>query len=180
MRTHAARRTVGPLALIALLGLIGAAQADLFHHTVPISPAQETPPLAKGSSGSANVTIDTDANTLRYNITFSGLSSAESAAHIHGFSARGTPSGILHTLPPGSPKIGVWNFTEGQQASILAGLTYINIHSMNHGGGELRGQIDNLTLGVPSTSQWGIIVLAALMLITGFVFVLRRRGDTIA
>ena len=71
----------------------------------------------------------------------SGLTGAETVAHFHGFSPPGSPSGPLHTLPPGSPKIGTWNYAEPQEAMILDGLVYINIHSTTAPPGEIRGQV---------------------------------------
>ena len=93
--------------------------------------------------------MDTDANTLSVNVSDSGgpaLTTPEIAAHIHGFAPPGTPAGILFGLPLGSPKIAVWNFTEVQQPSIIAGLSYVNLHTTMFPVGEIRGQI----LRVPS------------------------------
>ncbi|HYE63226.1 MAG TPA: CHRD domain-containing protein [Phycisphaerales bacterium] len=102
---------------------------------------QEVPPLALPGRGFALFNIDATANTLRYYISYGGLASAETAAHIHGFSMPGTSSGVLHGLPAANPKVGVWNYTEAQEQRIIDGMTYVNIHTVNNGGGELRGQI---------------------------------------
>jgi hypothetical protein len=121
--------------------------APCLRYAVTLDGAQENPPTGSTATGSGVIEIDTTTNNLYYNITFSGLSSAETAAHIHGFAPRGTNAGVLAPLPAGSPKSGVWNYAEAQEANILAGLTYINIHSTNFPGGEIRGQID----GPPAT-----------------------------
>nr|MBA3468314.1 CHRD domain-containing protein [Herpetosiphonaceae bacterium] len=121
--------------------------ASCLTYQVAIDGAQEVPPSGSTATGSAAITIDTAANTLSYNITFSGLSSSELSAHIHGFAPPGANAGVLHTLPAGSPKIGVYNYNQADEANILAGLTYINIHSTNFPGGEIRGQI----AGTPGT-----------------------------
>jgi hypothetical protein len=97
--------------------------------------------MLAAASGIAEVTVDTVNNILSYNITYSDLSSAETAAHIHGFAPPGQTADPLHTLPLGTPKVGQWDYTEDQQYGILAGLTYINIHTVNNPGGEIRGQI---------------------------------------
>jgi len=124
---------------LALVMLAGSASAQNFVAT--IDGAQETPPNASPGTGSATLVLDTAANTLSYTIMYGGLLGAESAAHIHGFAPPGTPGGVLHPLPAGNPKIGVWNYSEAQEANIIAGLTYINIHTMSFPGGEIRGQI---------------------------------------
>lgn len=104
-----------------------------------LSGAQEVPPTTSTAAGSGTFVLDTAANTLSFNIVFSGLS--EAGAHIHGPAAAGAIAGILNPLPAGSPKTGVWNYLEVQEADILAGRTYVNIHSTTFPDGEIRGQI---------------------------------------
>lgn len=96
-------------------------------------------------TGEATVTVDTVANTLTYHVTYTGLTGPASAAHIHGFAPRGTATtNILHGFDSAATPIdGVWSYAEGQEAQILAGLTYINIHTAANPSGEIRGQIDN-------------------------------------
>jgi hypothetical protein len=117
------------------------AHAAVYVYGCVLNPRQEVPPVAAASLGGGRFVIDTDANTVTYRITYAGLSSVESAAHIHGFAAPGAPGGVLTPLPAGNPKVSVWTYLESEEASILAGLTYVNIHTATNGGGELRGQI---------------------------------------
>ena len=144
---HTALRSVIRLAIpaasIALLmtGLSGAAQAQKLFFKADLNGAQETPPVATTATGTAYLEMDRAANTLSLRMTYTGLSSAENAAHIHGFAGPGVPGGIKFGLPLGSTKNAVWIFTEPDEASIIAGLTYLNIHTGNFGGGEIRGQI---------------------------------------
>jgi outer membrane protein assembly factor BamB len=108
---------------------------------ITINQAQEVPPTGSAATGSGTIDVDTVANTLSYNITFSGLGSAETMAHIHGFAPPGSNAGIIHNLPLGSPKIGVFNYAQVDEANILNGFSYVNIHSVNFPNGEIRGQI---------------------------------------
>lgn len=117
------------------------AAAQIFYLTATLDGAQETPPVPTPATGNGCFVLDTTANTLSYHIVFSGLTSAENGAHIHGFAPPGVPAGILFGLPPGSPKNGLINVTPAQATNILNGLTYVNIHTNNFGGGEIRGQI---------------------------------------
>ncbi len=133
------RNSLRIVLMLALVLLAVTARAQNF--TATIDAAQETPPNASPATGSATLVLDTAANTLSYNIMYSGLVATETAAHIHGFAPPGMPAGVLHPLPAGNPKIGVWNYSEAQEANIIAGLTYINIHTMSFPGGEIRGQI---------------------------------------
>lgn len=131
-------------------------RAALLSYQATLSGAQEVPPNGSPATGSATITIDDVLNTLTYNITFSGLLGAETGAHIHGFAPAGVNAGAIHPLPAGSPKIGVWNYAQADEADIIAGLTYINIHSTLYAGGEIRGQI----LPSPTASKastWGKI-----------------------
>ncbi|MEO6061058.1 MAG: CHRD domain-containing protein, partial [Thermoflexales bacterium] len=125
-------------------------------YSISLDGAQEVPANASPATGSGFVEVDTVANILYYNISYSGLTGTENNAHIHGFSARGVASGVLQGLSAGSPKVGSWSFTEIQQPSILAGLAYFNIHSSAFGGGEIRGQIDGTPgacLGTPTPTS---------------------------
>ena len=79
--------------------------------------AQEVPPTGSAGTGKAIVVIDRDKNTVNYSINFSGLGSAETLAHIHGFAAPGANAPVLFNLPLGSPKIGTWNYAEADEAS---------------------------------------------------------------
>lgn len=148
-------RTIVVAGLILVLALD--ARAQIFNYTVTMDGAQETPPVATAATGSGTAVIDTTANTLTLSYSFSGLSSAQTDAHIHGFAGIGAgPAGVLNPLPLGSPVVNhIWNFTEPQEASILAGLTYVNIHSSNFGGGEIRGQI------VPEPASMGFLAALA-------------------
>ncbi|HVS19960.1 MAG TPA: CHRD domain-containing protein [Planctomycetota bacterium] len=106
-----------------------------------IDGAQEVPPVPTTATGTGHFALDTDANTLTFDLTYNDLSSGESAAHIHGPAAIGANAGVKFTLPLGSKKVGVWNYPQSDEADILAGLMYVNVHTANFPGGEVRGQI---------------------------------------
>jgi len=137
-------------AVAALLGGATPARATIINFSAAIDGAQEVPGcgssgvgVPSAETGSGTFVMDTCANTLSIDISFTGLEvPPESAAHIHGFAPAGANAGIVFGLPGGNPKSTVWNFFEGQQASIIAGLTYVNIHGQPPcGAGEIRGQI---------------------------------------
>ena len=131
-------------------------------------------PGASSGTGSGTLTLNAN-NTVTYNITFANLSSGINNAHIHGPSAPpGTPAGVLVAL----------NFTAGQTSgtlsgttaalsgaglsSFLAGNTYVNIHTVNNPGGEIRGQI------LPVVPEPSTISLAALGLGSLLLWMRRR------
>jgi len=116
----------------------------------PIDSRQEVPPTGSSAAGIALIALDVASDRLGYDIRFAGLSSAETAAHIHGFAPPGVNAGVQHPLPPGSPKLGVWTYPAGDEANVLSGLTYVNIHSTMFPGGEIRGQLANLSAFQPA------------------------------
>jgi len=118
----------------------GEIRGQIVTHVASLDGAQEVPPTTSGGAGWAIGMIDTAANTLSYHIVFGGLSAAETAAHIHGVATHGVSAGVLHPLPAGSPKVGVWNYPQALERDILDGNIYINIHTGTFPGGEIRGQ----------------------------------------
>lgn len=131
------------LALAATFAALSSAPAaaQKLVYTASLDGAQEVPPTASAGTGSATVVIDRDKNTVNYKITYSGLGSAETLAHIHGYAPPGSNAGIVFNLPLGALKIGTWTYAEADEANIIAGLTYINIHTALIGSGEIRGQL---------------------------------------
>lgn len=102
--------------------------------------SNEVPSTNSSATGNGNFVLDAASNTLSYNITYINLIN-ETAAHIHGFAMANETAGILFDLPAGDSKVGVWNYAEDQEDEILAGLTYVNVHSPEFPDGEIRGQI---------------------------------------
>jgi glucose/arabinose dehydrogenase/plastocyanin len=126
---------------------------DLAHQppiplTVYLSGGLERPnPVTTSGAGSG--TFSLEGNTLAFNIEYSGLSSEATAAHIHGAATAATSAGVVISLVPfsGGPlnKQGIFScvvlLTGEQKAMILSGQTYVNVHTVNHPAGEIRGQI---------------------------------------
>ena len=133
-----------PLALCAglLSALVASSAWAALHMRADLSGANEVPPNGSLGTGVGFFLIDTDTNTLFFHVDYSGLGAPETAAHIHGFAAPGVNAGVLVGLPAANPKMGAWNYAEAQEANILAGLTYVNIHTSAFPGGEIRGQIE--------------------------------------
>jgi hypothetical protein len=140
-------------AIVFALGLAGSASAQNYNAT--LDGLQEVPPNASPGSGIGTFTLDAF-NVLSYNITFAGLVATETAAHIHGPASYGVAAGVIFPLPLGSPKIGTVGPLDATQVGYLnAGLLYVNVHSTQYPGGEIRGQIV-ATVPAEETS-WGAI-----------------------
>lgn len=152
MRT---RTSAAVLSLLAPWALAAPSHGLAHLEAASIDGGQEVPANTSAGTGVAQCIIDTSSNTLFYHIEFSGLSGAENNAHIHGYAPPGVNAGVLTPLPLGSPKIGAWVYPAGDEPNILAGLTYVNIHSTTFPGGEIRGQI------LPMNPATGVDVLGA-------------------
>lgn len=135
--------------------------------TTVLNGIQEVPATVSAGTGSGAFMIDTVANTLNFNISYSGLQGgAETAAHIHGPAIAGVNALPVFDLPFGASKIGAWNYPENLEADILAGRMYINIHTTLFPNGEIRGQIlrtpniQNMIMnaGTVTNGTWSIII----------------------
>lgn len=120
----------------------GAALSARAHITFNITAngLQETPPNASPATGTGTAEYDEATNSLTLNFSFAGLTGAEIAAHFH-TAPPGTAGPVAIGLSTGSPKIGVFHLTDAQEAQLLAGNFYINVHTTAFGGGEIRGQL---------------------------------------
>jgi hypothetical protein len=186
---------LGAMLMVAIF--FGVAKADQLVFVTTLTGAQEVPPTGSPGIGSALVTLDTATNLLTINVSFAGLLSPTIASHIHCCTPPGANAIVATTVPtfPGFP-LGVTTGTylqtfdltvastynpafitahggtvAGAQAAFIAGLlngqTYLNIHTSQFQGGEIRGQLQ--AIPEPAT-----LLLLGTGLLSG-VGVIRRR-----
>jgi uncharacterized protein (TIGR03382 family) len=141
-------RTIPLVAGAAAACLATAASADIIIVNVDIEPGQEVSAPALGGatpSGSATVTINTDTSFVEIMGTYSGMTSNVTGSHLHGLAGFGVNAGILISLSnsggtsgsfSGSGTLSMANFD-----GLMAGNTYINVHTTTNPGGEIRGQV---------------------------------------
>jgi hypothetical protein len=137
--------------IIGLLSLVVSAvpvRAQTFTFTAVLNSGQEPPPNTNDSPsfGVAFVTFNADTGELCFSISYheSNLTSEETNAHFHAPAPPGVNAGVIVQLPtPGTPKNGCVTpeLTEAQRRDLFRGLWYINIHTANNTGGEIRGQV---------------------------------------
>jgi hypothetical protein len=137
--------------LIGLLMLLVSAApvwAQTFTFTAVINSGQEPPPNTNDSQafGVAFVTFNRGSGELCFSISYeeSLLTSEETNAHFHAPAPPGENAPVVVQLPtPGSPKSGCVtpDLTEEQRRALFRGLWYVNIHTANNPGGEIRGQV---------------------------------------
>lgn len=109
--------------------------------------ANEVPGNPSTGLGFGTVELSPDETKITVNMSFSGLTSTAVAAHIHGPAGAGTNASVIF------PFTGVPAATSGaipqqtftinptQVGYLKNGLLYMNVHSVNFGGGELRAQL---------------------------------------
>ena len=107
--------------------------------------AQEVPVVTTDGKGTGAFRLDDEG--LHYTITVSELSGDITNAHFHR-AAAGISGGVVHGINStfsGNTAQGVWltedTLTGELIGALLAGELYINIHTAENGGGEIRGQV---------------------------------------
>lgn len=102
--------------------------------------AQEVPSNNSNATGKASLLLSPDETTALLALNFSGLSSAETAAHIHGPAPAGTTASVLFPIPTGQISDFHISLSPAQVQDLKNGQLYINVHSGNFPNGEIRGQ----------------------------------------
>lgn len=160
-----------PLSCLAVL-LIGSAHAAVYSLSGTMDPQQAgTNGGFGGGTGSGNGTIsgtyDDQTNRLNYTVTWADLTSPETVAHFH-VGLPGVSGGVALGMSASSPSTGTnILLSESQESQLLGDQWYVNIHTQNFTGGEIRGQV--LTTLVPEPGS------LTLGLGAGLLALLRRR-----
>jgi len=133
------------LFLVASLCLHFNSFAQVFNFTNTYTGAQAG--TNSTATGTITGTYDSVTNIISYTINFSGLSSNTTAAHFHGPAFPGTNAPVTkeHRNFPLGVTSGTYTskdtLTQAQEADLLAGKWYSNIHTTNFQNGEIRAQI---------------------------------------
>jgi CHRD domain/Bacterial Ig-like domain (group 3)/Divergent InlB B-repeat domain len=121
---------------------ITATFVPLITYNVVLEGIQEVPRRATPAIGSGTVIVNTVANSLTYNVSYSGLLGTVTIAHFHGPANREAGAGVKIDIST-NPTSGIVTYQDSDEADILAGRWYYNLHTTTFTGGELRGQLDN-------------------------------------
>ena len=107
-----------------------------------LSAAAEVPSNASPGTGALEASFDKASNVLKWRVTYSGLTGPATMAHFHGPALPGANAGVVVPLPSAaSPAEGSATLTPAQLTDLMAGKWYINIHTAQYPGGEIRGQV---------------------------------------
>jgi len=143
------------LGLTLILGMGACSSSDdnsnssgIVTYNVTLRGAEEVPPVVTAATGTATFTVDLGSGVVTGSATFSNLSTPSSGAHIHQAPA-GVIGGVIlplaggdgvrsgtYTVPPNAVPL-----TPAQINALKANGLYVNVHSVQNPGGEIRGQI---------------------------------------
>jgi hypothetical protein len=111
--------------------------------------ANEDPPQTTDATGTMNVHYDKGTKILMVTVNWTNLSADPVAAHIHGTAPKGVNAGVkvdfssdVTTASGNVMKHVTVDEVAIKEDSLLAGFYYFNIHTPQHPGGEIRGQIE--------------------------------------
>lgn len=165
------RKGLKVLALVALsMALTLPAWAQGKNATAQLQGFEEVPAISTPATGRFTARINHEAETIAYELSYSGLQGSVTQAHIH-FAQKGVNGAIVIFLcsnlgngPAGTqpcPASGTISGTAdaddvlavsaqgigaGQMHKVLrairGGIAYVNVHSTLFPGGEIRGQLD--------------------------------------
>ncbi|MEP6902883.1 MAG: CHRD domain-containing protein [Actinomycetota bacterium] len=128
---------------VFMLMLSATAKAEIF--TAYLSSAQEVPTNASTATGYARIVVNESTGALTFTVVFTGLSSTQTASHIHAPAVIGANVGVAINFGAvggtSGTVSGATTITPTQLAQLRAHQGYVNVHSTNFGGGEIRGQL---------------------------------------
>lgn len=120
---------------------------------VSLNGLQEVPVSTSSATGKATVEVNLANLRVNYALSYQGLVGALQMMHVHGMAPVGANAPALHTIPAALPTNGYWSYNANQLNDILAGLTYINIHTTAYPDGEIRGQIQFANVTPPPSGE---------------------------
>ena len=129
------------LVLAFLGGLSVSSQAQILF-TASLTGSQETPPNVSTAKGTLWAVLSPDMSTLTFRLTYAQLSIAATAMHFH-VGAPGVAGQVVFPITSsGNTTSGTWsNVPDTILQHLVKGDVYVNVHSSNFPGGEIRGQL---------------------------------------
>ena len=152
------------VASAALALITSAASADTGFSCI-INGAAEVPAVVTPALGSATCVLNNAQTQLTVHVQFQNLIGTYSASHIHMPAAPTANAGVRFGFTPTLSNAnhdgvfnGTWNspsMTATDVSNMVAGLSYVNIHSSFRPGGEIRGQLQKDQSVPTKSTTWG-------------------------
>ena len=157
-------RKILTVGLLAVVGLVTSqARAVIVQYQALMDGTQETPPNGSPGTGTVLFNFDTVSNVLTLTSgNYMNMTSPVTASHIHQ-APPGVAGPIIIPLGntgglAGTLSMPATNLTAAQVTALVAGNLYVNVHTTQFPGGEIRGQI----LPVPAPGALPLLGLAGL------------------
>ena len=129
--------------VVFVVSFSATARAEIF--TAYLNGAQEVPTVATTATGYARIVVNESTGALTFTVVFNGLSSTQTASHIHAPAAIGASVGVAINFGAVGGTSGTISgsttITPTQLSQLRQGLGYVNVHSTNFAAGEIRGQL---------------------------------------
>jgi hypothetical protein len=107
-----------------------------------LSGAAEVPPVSSAGAGTLEASLDKATSVMKWKLSYTGLSGPATMAHFHGPAMPGSNAGVVVPFPSAaSPAEGSATLTPAQITDLMAGKWYVNVHTAQNPGGEIRGQV---------------------------------------
>jgi len=141
MTSSILRSSLTALACVGVFALATPSMAAMINFKAELKASAEVPPNDSKATGAVTATYDTVTKTLTWKGSYKDLSGPATAAHFHSGEA-GKNGGVAVPMAPAtSPLDGSATLTDAQEADLLAGKLYVNIHTAANKAGEIRGQL---------------------------------------
>jgi CHRD domain len=142
MQSTYLRSALAALVCAGALALAAPSMAATVTMKADLKAADEVPPNDSKGTGAVTATYDTATKMLSWKGSYKDLTGPATAAHFHGPSEPGKNAGVAVPITPNaSPFEGTATLTEAQEADMMGGKWYVNIHTATNKGGEIRGQL---------------------------------------
>jgi len=141
---------------VAVVGICIAGQANAASYVLSgdmdVFQATTNPDNVGTGTGTIAGDYDDVTNILNYSIEWMDLTTPVTNMHFH-LGAPGVPGGVELGIPGpwSSPQVGTnILLSAGLETNLLAGNWYVNVHTSQFGGGEIRGQVIASVVPVPA------------------------------
>ena len=136
------RSTLAALAFAGALAFASPSMAAMVNLKADLKASNEVPVNDSKGAGSVTATYDTASKKLSWKGTISGLSGPATAAHFHAGEAGKNGAVVIPITGADKGSFeGSATLTDAQEADLMAGKLYVNIHTAANKGGEIRGQV---------------------------------------
>ena len=117
-----------------------------YNVTATADGAQEVPAVTTDGTGTVTGTYNKNTNLFTYTVTWKDLTGPNTDMHFHGPAAVGEPAGVALPITGFTPGVmgshsATATLTEAQEADMLGGKWYYNVHTDLYKAGEIRGQL---------------------------------------